>query len=870
MILFSIYKVLAQPSAAFSAFRRILFLAICVPLTTTAQTLLPEEHSGTTVPESWYEEKSNDISDIWSTSFTAIAGGCTFQVQTSLDGSSWLNEPGGFHSGSGNPGPVDENMANPACESNSFSCLDSYPLPFTESFDIEAFPTGWNQFSFTAFPVWSVFGSNYAGGQAAELISTWAVGTGETRLVLPPVQTAGISQALLSFRQYFADALPGLTCKIQTSSDMITWQDAGWEFLSGAGDLGPETVELQISQNLEAVLYLSFLMSGDHSSYYFWSIDEISLTESTPLPDCSNLIYPPENCIIGAQDIELQWDMADFAEGYSLSIGTDNPPSNMLLLYDAGNQTSFTLTGLQPSLTCYWQVTPYNAAGPTAGCEIWSFTPVQPLLIPYQETFDEPGIPEGWSQQTILAYDPWITGEFNYAGGTPYEVFCTQAEGYGISRLILPPLNTNGLTDLPLSFRHAISALDTGTTLKIQSSSDLVNWIDCGWEYSTDIGQLIGPGEESISIVLDSGPVSYLAFVIDGDHGMLNYWAIDEIEVLTASPPMVFDLSEGGGFCPGSPGLALCLYGSQAGILYQLFRDSLECLPPFTGTGDTLCWPDLPAGSYTVAATDPVTGLTSTMNGNPGIIAFTAPMVNAGPDQFIVFGAFTQLNSSVYGGNPPYTYLWSPATYLSAVDIPDPVCTPSWHITYYLQVSDSNSCQGMDSISVFVFGPSPEFSGTVSYDNQVQSVLPGCTVSLLVNGILFTTTATDTGGYYHFGFPYTVGIWPGDTIKITVTSSLPWGGGNAIDALLIMKHFVNINLLTGLRLQAADVDNSGYVNSIDALSVMKRFVNLINSFPAGDWKFESPSAIYQWQQFTQLNIKGVCNGDVDASYTMPP
>ncbi len=766
--------------------------------------------------------------------------------------------------------PVNGSLVNPTCDINTFNCLDPCSLPYTENFDIEAFPAGWTQYSFTEFPVWSVFGSNYSGGQPSELISTWTAGSGETRLLMPPIQTAGYSQVFLSFRHYFADALAGLNCKIQTSSDMITWQDAGWEFISGTGDIGPETADIVISQNLEAFLYLSFLMSGDHSSYYFWSIDEISLTVSTPLPACSNLIKPPANSFPALQDIELQWDAAEFAEGYYLSIGTDMPPSNILLYYDAGNLTNYTLTGLQSGQICYWQVTPYNAAGVAGDCEIWSFAPFQPLIVPYQESFDEPVIPEGWSQQTMLPFNPWIIEDFNLAGGATNEIFFGQAAGSGITRLVLPPLNANGLASFPLNFRHTFSASGPGVTLKLQCSSDLVNWNDCGWEFATDTGLVTGPIEESITLVQDPGTITYIAFVIDGDHGMLNYWAIDDVEVLTASPPMVFDLSGGGGFCSGSPGLSICLNGSQENILYQLLKDGTAFLAPLTGTGDTLCWPGLGAGTYSVTATDTVSGLTTVMNGNPVIVAFPAPLVDAGPPQNVIFGAYTQLNPAVTSGTPPYDYLWSPATYLSAVDIPNPVCTPTWGITYDLVVTDSNGCQGLDSVFISVTGAYPEIDGIVSYDNNIQTPLPGCNVILKVNNLPRDTTLTNAGGYFHFGVPFTSGLFPGDTVKIEVTSAITWGGANAIDALMIMRHFVNINQLAGLRLQAADVDNSGYVNSIDALSVMKRFVNLTNSFPAGDWKFESPYAVWQWQQFTQLNVKGVCTGDVDASYNILP
>ena len=66
---------------------------------------------------------------------------------------------------------------------------------------------------------------------------------------------------------------------------------------------------------------------------------------------------------------------------------------------------------------------------------------------------------------------------------------------------------------------------------------------------------------------------------------------------------------------------------------------------------------------------------------------------------------------------------------------------------------------------------------------------------------------------------------------------------------------------------AGNVDNSAIINSIDALAVQKRFTGMISSFPAGNWIFENPSVNITGNSAQTMNIKGLCYGDVNGSFT---
>jgi hypothetical protein len=103
--------------------------------------------------------------------------------------------------------------------------------------------------------------------------------------------------------------------------------------------------------------------------------------------------------------------------------------------------------------------------------------------------------------------------------------------------------------------------------------------------------------------------------------------------------------------------------------------------------------------------------------------------------------------------------------------------------------------------------------------------------------------------------------------SLRVSSNLPGGGWNAMDALEVMKHFIDLTTLDALPLLAADVNGNGYVNSVDALLIQKRFVSMISTFPAGEWVFEEIN-LEPAQSGATMNVvvKGLHVGDVNKSF----
>ncbi len=240
------------------------------------------------------------------------------------------------------------------------------------------------------------------------------------------------------------------------------------------------------------------------------------------------------------------------------------------------------------------------------------------------------------------------------------------------------------------------------------------------------------------------------------------------------------------------------------------------------------------------------------------------PTANAGTDAVIILGNSTTLNGTATGGNPPYAYAWSPAASLSDPLIANPVATPAVTTIYTLTVVDTYGCYDSDEVTVTVLpAGSGTVNGTVSYDNAGFTTMSGVTVSLLQSGFPVYTTTSGSGGYYEF-----TGVAPG-IYDIHCTSSTPWGGVNASDALVVLKHFTGMTTLTGLALLAANVDMIPAINSIDALMIARRFTGLILSFPVGDWVFQQPVITVVDGTPTTQNLLGLCYGDANRTY-LPP
>ncbi len=180
----------------------------------------------------------------------------------------------------------------------------------------------------------------------------------------------------------------------------------------------------------------------------------------------------------------------------------------------------------------------------------------------------------------------------------------------------------------------------------------------------------------------------------------------------------------------------------------------------------------------------------------------------------------------------------------------------------YLQLSGV-ACLGLWSLQADLLN-AQSIHGRISYQGNAATPLYDAAVTMRTfSGQLIQSVQTDAMGQYSFDLAA-----PG-TVVITVTSSLPAGGFNALAALAALRHFVGQVTLSGLPFRAADVDGSGFVNTTDAMLIVQRYVGQINAFPAGTWVFESDTLNIAPGDTTGVNLQGLCYGDPLGRYIPP-
>jgi len=315
--------------------------------------------------------------------------------------------------------------------------------------------------------------------------------------------------------------------------------------------------------------------------------------------------------------------------------------------------------------------------------------------------------------------------------------------------------------------------------------------------------------------------------------------------------PVPWTVTGGGTPCSSPHPLPVGLSGSSPGDLYLLLRDGLSTGMVRVGYGQPITFGNqIQAGTYSVQAWGASGGCQAMMQGAVAL-AFRSPVKpQLGPD--LTLGAQGPLALNAGTGYAAYQWNTGDTSAVLCVGVPG---------TYHVTVSSVQGCQGSDT--VMVSSPLSFVQGRVRYLNAQASGIEGAEIIMKsASGLALDTAYSAGDGAYsmftHLGGPVTVGVQP----------NLPWKGGciNATDAMLIMKHFIQADTLSGLALLAADVDNSRYINTSDAMLVQKRYVGMISAFPAGSWVFGNAAVSLAPAMVMQADLEALQYGDVNGSY----
>jgi hypothetical protein len=119
--------------------------------------------------------------------------------------------------------------------------------------------------------------------------------------------------------------------------------------------------------------------------------------------------------------------------------------------------------------------------------------------------------------------------------------------------------------------------------------------------------------------------------------------------------------------------------------------------------------------------------------------------------------------------------------------------------------------------------------------NDFGAQVPGNAPPGSLAGSAISSTMTDASGNYLF-----TSLEAGGNYTVTPTKSAltPGSAGiNTVDVLAVQRHFLNIALLSGCRLTAADVNGDTRINVIDVIAI-QRFVLGITTGIANTGKYQ--------------------------------
>ena len=260
--------------------------------------------------------------------------------------------------------------------------------------------------------------------------------------------------------------------------------------------------------------------------------------------------------------------------------------------------------------------------------------------------------------------------------------------------------------------------------------------------------------------------------------------------------------------------------------------------------------------TYTLSVTTENCVMTDKVN----VTISNGPLVNLGKDTTIYSGQ----NIILDAGIGFKSYLWSNNSTGRTLTLNSNNIGLGNH-KYYVMVNNTSGCSATDTINVNVQNPAGyNISGMVIYDNSQSTPVTNTYVYLtdIQNNIL-KNAITDMTGQFSI-----TGVQNGNYI-ISSAPSKQWGGVDPLDALLINRYYINLfNTSDALATKAADVSSDGTVNPQDALMINRRYISSIYSFNVKDWVSEIIGITINNSDLNQ-NIKVICAGDINNSYTPP-
>jgi hypothetical protein len=240
--------------------------------------------------------------------------------------------------------------------------------------------------------------------------------------------------------------------------------------------------------------------------------------------------------------------------------------------------------------------------------------------------------------------------------------------------------------------------------------------------------------------------------------------------VMTDALPDVDSITGGGSYCLGGPGKPIGLDYSNLGITYQLFNGATPVGSPVVGSNSGLDFGFITAaGTYSVQATNPITGCTQSMFGNATININTPPASfvltssssgycsgGAGVDMMLsgsqpgiyyqLFNAGSPLGSTIVGAGTSLDFGFHPETGAYTVVAVDStsLCTSNMSGSPVIHVDPLPTAYTVSGGGVFCAGGTGVHVG-------LTSSTPGISYQLYSSAGAVGSAVTGTGGSVDFG-----------------------------------------------------------------------------------------------------------------------
>jgi hypothetical protein len=144
-------------------------------------------------------------------------------------------------------------------------------------------------------------------------------------------------------------------------------------------------------------------------------------------------------------------------------------------------------------------------------------------------------------------------------------------------------------------------------------------------------------------------------------------------------------------------------------------------------------------------------------------------------------------------------------------------------------------------------------------------------VTLTLTGTSGGSTPSDGSGNYTF-----TGLASGGSYTVTPTkAALPPGSAsiNTVDVIAVQRHLLNLALLSGCRLTAADVDGNASVNTVDVIAIQRFALGLSTGIAnTGNYRFTPVNRTYPGVVSSQTaqNYDALVFGDVATPFVHRP